>query len=183
MMSDQIKQIEQAYELANERYAALGVQADAAIERLESIAISLHCWQGDDVGGFENTGEEIGGGLAVTGNFPGKARTPDELRADLEKAYSLIPGTHRLNLHSSYGEFQGPVERDQIGPEHFRGWIDWAKGQRIGLDFNPTYFAHDKADDGFTLAHPDAGIRQFWIDHGIACRKIGAAMGAAQGSP
>jgi len=182
-MSDQIKQIEQAYELANEWYAALGVQADAAIERLESMAISLHCWQGDDVGGFENTGEEIGGGLAVTGNFPGKARTPDELRADLEKAYSLIPGTHRLNLHSSYGEFQGPVERDQIGPEHFRGWIDWAKGQRIGLDFNPTYFAHDKADDGFTLAHPDAGIRQFWIDHGIACRKIGAAMGAAQGSP
>jgi L-rhamnose isomerase len=179
-MTDQDKRIEQVYELAREQYAETGVDTDAAIERLASIAISLHCWQGDDVGGFENAGEEIGGGLAVTGNYPGKARTPDELRADLERAYSLIPGTHRLNLHASYGEFPGPVERDQVGTEHFQGWIDWAKEQRIGLDFNPTYFAHEKADTGFTLAHPDAGIRQFWIDHGIACRKIGAAMGEAQ---
>jgi L-rhamnose isomerase len=182
-MTDQDKRIEQVYELAREQYAETGVDTDAAIERLASIAISLHCWQGDDVGGFENAGEEIGGGLAVTGNYPGKARTPDELRADLERAYSLIPGTHRLNLHASYGEFPGPVERDQVGTEHFQGWIDWAKEQRIGLDFNPTYFAHEKADTGFTLAHPDAGIRQFWIDHGIACRKIGAAMGEAQGTP
>ena len=182
-MTDQNKRIEQAYELAREQYAETGVDTDAAIERLGSIAISLHCWQGDDVGGFENAGEEIGGGLAVTGNYPGKARTPDELRTDLEKAYSLIPGTHRLNLHASYGEFPEPVERDQVGTEHFRGWIDWAKQQGISLDFNPTYFAHEKADTGFTLAHPDAGIRQFWIDHGIACRKIGAAMGEAQGTP
>jgi L-rhamnose isomerase len=182
-MTNQTRQVEQAYDLASERYAALGVQTDAAIERLGTVAISLHCWQGDDVGGFENTGEEIGGGLAVTGNYPGKARTPAELRSDLEKAYSLIPGSHRLNLHACYGEFRKSVDRDQVAPEHFGGWIDWAKDQGIGLDFNPTYFAHEKADDGFTLAHPDAGIRQFWIDHGIACRKIGAAMGAAQGSP
>ncbi len=182
-MTDQDKRIEEVYELAREQYAETGVDTDAAIERLASIAISLHCWQGDDVGGFENAGEEIGGGLAVTGNYPGKARTPDELRADLERAYSLIPGTHRLNLHASYGEFPGPVERDQVGTEHFRGWIDWAKEQGIGLDFNPTYFAHEKADTGFTLAHSDAGIRQFWIDHGIACRKIGAAMGEALGTP
>ncbi len=179
----QEKQIEQAYELAGERYAELGVQVDAALERLAPIAISLHCWQGDDVGGFEGNGGEVGGGLAVTGNYPGKARTPDELRSDLEKAYSLIPGTHRLNLHASYGEFQGPVDRDEVGPEHFQGWIEWAQGQGVCLDFNPTFFAHEKADDGFTLAHPDAGIRQFWIDHGKACRTIGAVMGKAQGTP
>ncbi len=178
----QEKQIEQAYELASQRYSTLGVQVDAAINKLASVAISLHCWQGDDVGGFENISDEIGGGLAVTGNYPGKARTPDELRSDLEKAYSLIPGRHRLNLHASYGEFNGPVDRDQIGPEHFQGWIDWAREQQISLDFNPTYFAHEKANDGFTLAHSDAGIRQFWVEHGIACRKIGAVMGAAQGT-
>ena len=183
MMSDQIKRIEQAYELANERYAAIDVHSDAALEQLKSIAISLHCWQGDDVGGFENSGEEIGGGLAVTGNYPGRARTPDELRGDLEKAYSLIPGAHRLNLHASYGEFHRSVDRDEIGPEHFQAWIDWSRAEHIGLDFNPTFFAHKKANDGFTLAHPDAGIRQFWIDHGIACRKIGAAMGRAQEGP
>ena len=182
-MTEKTKQIELAYGWAKERYASLGVQTDAAMERLESVAISLHCWQGDDVGGFENTGEQIGGGLAVTGNYPGRARTPDELRSDLEQAYALIPGIHRLNLHASYGEFDGPIQRDQIGPVHFQGWIDWAKQQGIGLDFNPTYFAHEKADDGFTLAHHDAGIRQFWIDHGIACRNIGAVMGKAQGSP
>lgn len=182
-MSDQMEQIEKAYELASDRYAAMGVSADGAIEKLKSVSISLHCWQGDDVGGFENTGQDIGGGLAVTGHYPGKARTPDELRSDLEKAYSLVPGTHRLNLHASYGEFPGPIERDQIQPEHFQGWMDWGKEQGVGLDFNPTYFAHEKAESGFTLAHPDAGIRQFWIDHGIACRRIGAAMGEVQGTP
>ncbi len=176
--------VEQAYQIARDTYAELGVDVEFAIEQMKRAPISLHCWQGDDVGGFENANQEIGGGLAVTGNYPGKARTPDELRSDLEMAYSLIPGKHRLNLHACYGEFQGaPVDRDQVGPEHFQGWIDWAKAQGIGLDFNPTFFAHEKADDGFTLSHPDAAIRQFWIDHGIACRKIGAAMGAAQGSP
>jgi L-rhamnose isomerase len=179
----QEEHLRRAYELASERYGTLGVETDAVLERLATVPISLHCWQGDDVGGFENTGEEIGGGLAVTGNYPGKARTPDELRADLEQAYSLIPGRHRLNLHASYGEFPQPVERDQIGVEHFQGWIDWARQQGIGLDFNPTYFGHEKAADGLTLAHPDAGIRQFWIDHGIATRKIAAAMGQAQGNP
>ncbi|MCE9552089.1 MAG: L-rhamnose isomerase [Planctomycetes bacterium] len=175
--------IEEAHSLAAERYATLGVDTAAAIECLASVPISLNCWQGDDVTGFEKTQAALGGGLAVTGNYPGKARTPDELRSDLQEAYSLIPGKHRLNLHASYGEFQGYVERDRIGPEHFQGWMDWGKEQGIALDFNPTYFSHEKAADGFTLAHHDAGVRKFWIDHGIACRKIGAAMGAAQGSP
>jgi L-rhamnose isomerase len=175
--------IEQAHALAAERYAALGVDVAAALERIASVSISLQCWQGDDVGGFEPNETELGGGLAVTGNHPGKARTPDELRSDLEQAYSMIPGDHRLNLHASYGEFHGHVERDEVGPEHFQGWIDWGKQQGIRLDFNPTYFSHAKARDGFTLSHHDAGIRKFWIDHGIACRKIGAAMGAAQGGP
>jgi len=175
--------IEQAYELAAARYATLGVNTAAAMERLAAVSISLQCWQGDDVGGFEQNETELGGGLAVTGNYPGKARTPDELRSDLERAYSLIPGKHRLNLHASYGEFCGHVDRDEIATDHFQGWMDWGKQQAIHLDFNPTYFAHAKARDGFTLAHRDSTVRTFWIDHGIACRKIGAALGGAQGSP
>jgi L-rhamnose isomerase len=176
--------IEQAYALAKERYAELGVDTDRAIERLATIPISLHCWQGDDVGGFENAGQEIGGGLAVTGNYPGKARTPDELRDDLDRALSLIPGKHRLNLHASYAETGGKkVERDELGPEHFRGWISWAKSRAMGIDFNPTYFAHPKAADGWTLASPDASVRKFWIDHGKVCRRIGAAIGEALGTP
>ena len=177
------KSVHAAYELAGERYAEIGVDVGAAIDRLRSVEISVHCWQGDDVGGFEDSGSELGSGLAVTGNYPGRARTPDELRVDLETAYSLIPGNHRLNLHACYGEFPGRVDRDEIGIEHFQGWIDWAQRQGVGLDFNPTYFAHDKASDGFTLSHQDAGIRRFWIDHGIACRRIAAAMGMAQGNP
>jgi L-rhamnose isomerase len=177
-------EIERSYVHARDRYAALGVDVELALSRLAGIAISLHCWQGDDVGGFEATGESIGGGLAVTGNYPGRARTPDELRADLDKALSLIPGTHRLNLHASYAETGGKkVERNEVRPEHFAAWIDWAKAKRMGMDFNPTYFAHPKAADGFTLAHSDPGIRAFWIEHGIACRKIGAEIGRALGSP
>jgi L-rhamnose isomerase len=173
-----------SYQLARDRYAELGVDTDAALKRLSTIPISLHCWQGDDVGGFEVGASELGGGIAATGNYPGKARTPDELRADAAKALSLIPGRHRFNLHASYGEFGGRrVDRDAIGPEHFRGWIDWARSLRIGLDFNPTFFSHPKAADGFTLSHPDAGIRRFWVDHGIACRRIGAAFGQALGTP
>jgi L-rhamnose isomerase len=174
-----------AYELARERYAALGVDTEAALKTLATVPVSLHCWQGDDVGGFENMGESLGGGLAVTGNYPGKARTPDELRADVEQAYSLIPGKHRFNLHAFYVEFPAGqrVERNQIQPEHFTSWIDWAKGLGIGMDFNPTCFAHEKAADGFTLSHRDAGIRAFWIEHCIACREIGAAIGKALGSP
>jgi L-rhamnose isomerase len=175
--------IQSAYTAAKERYAALGVDTDAAIKRLAAIPISLHCWQGDDVGGFENAGEELGGGLAVTGNYPGKARTPDELRADLDQALALIPGSHRLNLHAFYGEFGGRrVDRNEIRPEHFQGWIDWAKTQKVGMDFNPTFFSHPKAADGFTLSNADKGVREFWIEHGILCRQIGAAIGKALGT-
>ncbi len=176
--------IERTYELARERYAEIGVDTDAVIERLSGIPVSLHCWQGDDVGGFENAGSELGGGLAVTGNYPGKATTPDQLRADLEKALSLIPGRHRLNLHAFYAETGGiKVERDELEPEHFRNWIAWAKAQGIGMDFNPTFFAHPKAADGFTLTHSDRDVREFWIRHGAACRRIGAEMGRELGSP
>jgi L-rhamnose isomerase len=183
-MSGQTKQVDQAFALAKERYAGLGVDVERALARLAAIPISLHCWQGDDVEGFENLGAELGGGLAVTGSYPGKARTPDELRGDLDRALSLIPGTHRLNLHASYAETGGKrVERDALEPAHFAGWIEWAKSKRMGMDFNPTYFAHPKAADGYTLAHPDPAIRRFWIDHGVVCRKIGAAIGEALGTP
>ncbi len=178
------KHVVAMYELAKERYAALGVDTDAALDKLAATPISLHCWQGDDVAGFEGPAGEVGGGLAVTGNYPGKARTADELRSDLDKAYSLIPGTHRLNLHAIYAETGGvEVSRDRLQPEHFAGWIDWAKANDHGLDFNPTLFAHPLADDGFTLSSYDAGTRKFWIDHCIACRKIGEAMGKALGTP
>ena len=145
-MAKRTEQIERAFGLAKERYAELGVDAGAALERLARVPVSLHCWQGDDVGGFESAGSELGGGLAVTGNYPGKARTPDELRSDLDKALSLIPGRHRLNLHAIYAETGGPrVERDALEPRHFQGWIDWAKNKGMGMDFNPSYFAHPKA--------------------------------------
>jgi L-rhamnose isomerase len=173
-----------AFELARERYAELGVDVDRALERLAGVSVSLQCWQGDDVGGFEDIGESLGGGLAVTGKYPGKARNPAELRADLEKAYALIPGRHRLNLHASYAETgDQKVERDELRPEHFRNWIDWAGDQKLGMDFNPTFFSHPKAADGYTLAHRDEDIRRFWVHHGIACRRIGAAIGGALGTP
>jgi L-rhamnose isomerase len=174
--------IEASYDAAQERYAVMGVDTQSALRRLAAVPVSLHCWQGDDVGGFENAGQELGGGLAVTGNYPGKARTPDELRGDAIKALSFIPGKHRFNLHASYAETGGKrVDRNELCPEHFRGWVGWAKEHGLGLDFNPTFFSHPKAADGMTLAHPDPGIRKFWIEHGIACRKIGAAFGAALG--
>jgi len=174
--------LSQSFELARERYASLGVNVDRALKTLATIPISLHCWQGDDVGGFENFGGMLGGGLVATGNHPGKARTPDELRADLDKAYSLIPGKHRLNLHAFYGEFGGKkVDRDEIAPEHFKNWIAWAKKNGLGLDFNPTCFSHPKSADCFTLSNRDQGIRQFWIEHCVRSREIGAAMGKALG--
>jgi L-rhamnose isomerase len=177
--------IESSYAQARDLYAEIGVDTDKVLERLSKVSISLHCWQGDDVGGFENFGgTELSGGIAVTGNYPGKARTPDELRADASKALSLIPGKHRLNLHAFYGEFGGmKVDRDAIEPAHFEKWIEWAKLLKIGMDFNPTCFSHPKAADGNTISHHDRGIRKFWIDHCIASRKIGAAMGAALGTP
>ncbi len=177
------QQIDAAYQLARERYAALGVDTEAALAALQSIPISLHCWQGDDVVGFEDPDRPLSGGIMATGNYPGKARTVAELRQDLDKAYSLIPGTHRLNLHAIYLDSDVKVERDEIRPEHFSGWVDWAKANQHGLDFNPTLFSHPLADDGFTLAHQDAGVRQFWIDHCIASREIGAYFGRELGTP
>jgi L-rhamnose isomerase len=175
---------EKAYALAKERYAEFGVDTERALARLQRIAVSVHCWQGDDVGGFESGEGLAGGGILATGNYPGKARNPDELRTDLERAYSVIPGTHRLNLHASYREAGGrAVERNQLQPAHFQRWIDWARQMGIGVDFNGTFFSHPKAADGFTLAHRDRGIRRFWVEHGVACRKIGEAMGRALGSP
>jgi L-rhamnose isomerase len=179
-----LENIEIVYQHACERYASLGVDVEHALKLLATIPISLQCWQGDDVGGFENLGGALGNGLAVTGNHPGKARTPDELRADLDKALSLIPGKHRLNLHAFYGEFGGnKVDRDAIEPKHFANWISWAKKNGLGLDFNPTCFSHPKSADGFTLSHADIGIRKFWIEHCQRSREIGAAMGKALGNP
>ena len=173
-----------AYALAREAYAAYGTDSEAALATLARTPISIHCWQGDDVGGFEKTGGELGGGLAVTGNFPGKARTPDELRADLDQALALIPGRQRLNLHACYAELGGrKIDRDAYTIAQFQGWVDWAKARGLGMDFNPSYFSHPLASDGATLTHADAAVRKFWIAHGIACRRIGAEMGRQLGSP
>jgi L-rhamnose isomerase len=178
------KQIHGAYAIAKERYGMLNVDTDKALETLTRIPISLHCWQGDDVGGFENPEGELSGGIAATGNYPGKARTADELRRDLDLAYSLIPGTHRLNLHAIYAETGGQiVERNELQPEHFAAWLDWARTNNHGMDFNPTCFSHPMADDGLTLSSYDEGIRNFWIEHCIACRKIGEYFGRELGTP
>ncbi len=172
-----------SYESAKAQFADWGVDTDAAIKALKDIPISVHCWQGDDVVGFENQTATSGGGIQATGNHPGRARNPDELRADLEFAYANIPGSHRLNLHAMYMDTDDTPDRDEIEYRHFAPWVDWAKGIGIGLDFNPTFFAHQKADDNLTLAHPDKGIRDFWIEHGKRTRDIAAQMGAALGSP
>ena len=183
-MSDSAK-TEQHYNLAKEKYAEWGVDTETAMEALSKTPISLQCWQGDDVGGFEKPDAELsGGGIQVTGSHPGKARNVDELRMDLKKAFSLIPGNHRLNLHAMYGEFGGKlVDRDEIGTEHFAGWIDWAKHQNLKLDFNATCFSHPKADAGFTLSSRDKSIRDFWIQHVNVCREISAFMGKKLQSP
>jgi len=178
-----LRRIEQAYRLARERYAQYGVNTEKAMRRLGKIAISLHCWQGDDVGGFENAQGLSGGGIMATGAYPGKARTPDELRTDIEKALSLIPGRHRLNLHAMYAETKGKVDRNELEPRHFKGWVQWARVNGLGMDFNGTYFSHPKAADGFTLSSVNEGIRRFWVEHGIACRQIGAYMGRELGTP
>ncbi|MEL6644158.1 MAG: L-rhamnose isomerase [Pseudomonadota bacterium] len=170
------------YEIAKQAFADWGVDTEAALERLATIPISMHCWQGDDVVGFEGQSGTSGGGIQATGNHPGRARTPDELRADLEFAYAQIPGTHRLNLHAMYLDTDETPDRDEIEFHHFAPWVDWARDQGIGLDFNPTFFAHANADDNLTLSHPDQGIRDFWIEHGRRTREIAAQMGAALGS-
>lgn len=175
--------IEQAYQIARERYAALGVDTDKAMEALGKISISLHCWQADDVTGFENQGGSLTGGIQVTGNYPGRARNIEELRADILKAASLIPGHHRLNLHEIYGDFGGKkVDRNEVTPEHFASWIQWGKENGMKLDFNSTSFSHPKSGD-LTLANPDKSIRDFWIEHTKRCRAISQAMGLAQDDP
>lgn len=172
-----------AYSTAQQVFADWGIDTEAALATLSGIPISVHCWQGDDVKGFEAKSGTAGGGIQATGNHPGRARTPDELRADLEFAYSRIPGQHRLNLHAFYLDTTESPDRDAIEFRHFAPWVDWAKDQKIGLDFNPTFFAHAKADDNLTLSHPDQGIRDFWIEHGMRCREIAAQMGAALNNP
>lgn len=174
-----------SYDLAREAYAALGVDADAAIARAAAVPISLHCWQADDVAGLEvREGALDSGGIMATGNYPGRARTAEELRQDLDRVLGLVPGRLRANLHASYAETGGrPVDRDALDASHFGRWIDWAKERQIGLDFNPTFFAHPKAADGFTLSHADEGIRGFWVRHALACRRIAEAMARETGSP
>ena len=174
--------IKKAYEVAKERYAAIGVDTDKAIERLENTPISLHCWQTDDVVGFERN-EALSGGIQTTGNYPGRARNIDEVRKDIEFVKTLLAGNHRLNLHEIYGDFGGKfVDRDEVEVKHFQSWIDWAKEVNMKLDFNSTSFSHPKSGD-LTLSSPDKGIRDFWIEHTKRCRRIADAMGKAQGDP
>ncbi|HBC28438.1 MAG TPA: L-rhamnose isomerase [Prevotellaceae bacterium] len=176
------EQIKKAYELAKERYAEFGIDTDKAIETLEKTPISLHCWQADDVVGFERN-EAASGGIQTTGNYPGKARNIDELRQDIDKVTSLLAGHMRLNLHETYGEFGGQfVDRDQVEVKHFQGWMEWAKERDMKLDFNSTSFSHPKSGN-LTLSNPDKGIRDFWIEHTKRCRDIADAMGKAQGDP
>ncbi len=176
--------IEKAYELARSRYAGLGVDTDAVLASTAAIPVSLHCWQGDDVGGFENKEGLTGGGILATGNYPGKARDAVELRADADFAFSLIPGSKRFNLHMIYAETGGKkVSRAELAPEHFAAWISWAKVKGIGLDFNPSFFSHPLAASGFTLSSADRTVREFWIEHGKASRRIASAMGEALGTP
>ncbi len=177
------QRIQSAYELAKQQYAELGIDTDAALKQVNDVAISVHCWQGDDVRGFENPNQALSGGIQTTGNYPGRARTASELRQDLDQAFRLIPGKKRLNLHAIYLEADEAVARDQIKPEHFSRWVEWAKQTGTGLDFNPSCFSHPLSEDGMTLAHPDEKIRQFWVDHCIASRKISESFGRALGTP
>ena len=174
--------VNKAYAVAQERYAAIGVDTEKVLNQMQDFHLSMHCWQADDVSGFESTGD-LTGGIQATGNYPGKARNIDELRADILKAKSLVPGTHRLNLHEIYGDFGGQfVDRDQVEPKHFQSWIDWGKENDTKLDFNSTSFSHPKSGN-LSLANPDKEIRDFWIEHTKRCRDIADAMGKAQGDP
>lgn len=174
--------LKERYELAKAEYEKWGINVDEVLKKLSQVKISIHCWQGDDVTGFESDDLELSGGIAATGNYPGKARNANELRQDLDKALSLIPGKHKINLHAIYAETDGvKVERDELKPEHFKNWVNWAKERGLGLDFNPTIFSHPMADDGLTLSHPDKEVRDFWIRHCIASRKIGEYFGKELG--
>ena len=172
-----------AYELAKEKYASLGIDTEAAMARVAKIPVSVHCWQGDDVRGFENPDGDLTGGIQTTGNYLGRARNIEQLRADIDKVFSLVPGTKRLNLHAIYLDNGGvPVERDKIEPKHFESWVEFAKERNIGLDFNPTCFSHKMSKDGFTLSHPDKAVRDFWIAHCVASRKIAEYFGKELGN-
>ncbi|MFK8257231.1 L-rhamnose isomerase [Erwinia sp. AnSW2-5] len=175
--------IEQAFALAKQRFADIGVDVEAALSQLDQIPVSMHCWQGDDVRGFENPQGALTGGIQATGNYPGRARNVDELRSDLDQAMALIPGPKRLNLHAIYLESEQAVKRNEIKPQHFAGWVAWARDRQLGLDFNPSCFSHELSADGFTLAHSNADIRQFWIEHCQASRKVSAYLGEQLGSP
>jgi L-rhamnose isomerase len=176
------RKIEEAYQIAKQRFAQEGVDTEKAIAALDNVPISIQCWQGDDVLGFENPGGGLTGGIQTSGNYPGRARSAAELRADLNLAFSLIPGKKRLNLHAIYLETDKRVERDAIEPRHFAGWVDWAKKNDAGLDFNPTCFSHPKSDQGLTLSHPDSAVRKFWIDHCVASRKVSEYFGRELGT-
>lgn len=176
-----MSEVKKRYEEAKKRYAAIGVNTDEAIKKMADVKISIHCWQGDDVKGFLTPQGELTGGIMSTGNYPGAAHTPDELRQDLEKAYSLIPGKHKLNLHAMYLDTDEEVDLNQIEPKHFTKWVEWAKKQGIGLDFNPTHFSHPMMKDGMTLSHPDKEVRDYWIEHGKRSRKIAEYMGKETG--
>jgi len=172
------------YDCAREKYAGIGVDTEAAIARLSAVPISIHCWQGDDVAGFESGGRALSGGIQATGNYPGKARNPQELMMDFAKAVSLIPGKHRINLHASYAVFDGePADRDALLPEHFAAWINFAKEHGLGMDLNPTLFSHPMVKENLTLSSPDEEVRAFWVRHAVATRRIADAMARATGSP
>ncbi|MFC4404445.1 L-rhamnose isomerase [Gracilibacillus xinjiangensis] len=176
--------VKENFNQAKQQYEKWGVSIEEAFEKLKNVTVSIHCWQGDDISGFEINQQELSGGIDVTGNYPGKAATPEQLRSDLEKALSLIPGTHKVNLHAIYAETDGEVvDRNELEPKHFANWVEWAKKNGLGLDFNPTLFSHPKAEDGLTLAHPDKNIRDFWIEHCIQSRKIGEYFGKELGQP
>ncbi|RJF57970.1 L-rhamnose isomerase [Serratia inhibens] len=175
--------IEQAFALARQRFEDVGIDVEQALAQLDRIPISMHCWQGDDVRGFENPQGALTGGIQATGNYPGRATNANQLRADLERAISLIPGPKRVNLHAIYLESETPVERNAIEPAHFRHWVEWARTHRLGLDFNPSCFSHPLSSDGFTLAHADPAIRRFWIEHCQASRRVSAYFGEQLGTP
>ncbi|WP_136604471.1 L-rhamnose isomerase [Paenibacillus dokdonensis] len=175
--------IQNSYNEAKKLYEKHGVDVEDVLERLSRIKISLHCWQGDDVRGFLNKGQELSGGIAVTGSYPGRAGTPDQLRQDLEKAFEFIPGQHKVNLHAIYADTEEHIDLDELEPRHFVNWVSWAKEKGFGLDFNPTCFSHDKAKDGFTLSHSNPEIREFWIKHCKASRKIAESFGRELGQP
>jgi L-rhamnose isomerase len=178
------EQMQKAYEVAKAQYATIGVDADKAIEMLNDLSISIHCWQADDVSGFEDPDGALTGGIQTTGNFPGKARTIEELKSDLERVIALIPGKHRISLHATYGDFGGEfVDRDQVEPKHFQSWIDWARKNDVKLDFNSTFFSHEKTNSGYTLSDFNPEIRAFWKDHLRQCRRIAAEIGRQQGDP